>query len=118
MKKTLFIQHRSPYSSESPQEQLDALLVCATFGQKVSILFQDDGVWQLLPEQKGTAIEKRTLAAQLQALVLYDVNDIYVDAMSLKERGLDGHTLALPATPVNANTIKQLLCEQDMVLRF
>ena len=43
MKKTLFIQHRAPYGSESPAEQLDALLVAAAFGQKVSVLFQDDG---------------------------------------------------------------------------
>ena len=38
MKKILFIQHKAPYGSESPAETLDAALVCAAFGQPVSVL--------------------------------------------------------------------------------
>lgn len=118
MKKTLFIQHHAPYGSESPQEQIDALLVAATFGQSVSVLFQDDGVWQLLPQQDGKALARRTLAAQLQALELYDVNKLYADAASLLERGLEADMLAFPVTVLSSAELQQLLAEQDMVLRF
>lgn len=118
MKKTLFIQHRAPFASESPQEQLDALLVCAAFGQEVSVLFQDDGVWQLLPGQHGKPLAKRTLGAQLQALELYDVKSLYADAISLAERGLTAEKPALPVTLLDRAALQALLAGQDMVLRF
>lgn len=117
MKKTLFIQHRSPYSSESPQEQLDALLVCATFGHSVSLLFQDDAVWQLIDQQSGSPLNKRTLAAQLQVLPLYDIEQLYVDAHSLQERHIDSATLTLPVTPLSSDALKKLLAEQDLIIR-
>lgn len=118
MKKTLFIQNQAPFSTESPQEQLDALLVCATFGQNVSVLFQDDGVWQLLPNQQGSVVGKRTIASQLQILPLYDIEKLYVDEVSLSERGLDSASLSLPVTPLNKDALQQLFAEQDLVLRF
>lgn len=118
MKRVLFIQHRAPYGSESPQEQLDALLVAATFGLRVAVLFQDDGVWQLLPRQDGQALARRTLGAQLAALELYDVQALYVDAASLQERGLQTDALALPAQPLDTAGLQALLAEHDLVLRF
>lgn len=118
MKHTLFIQHRAPYGSESAQEQLDALLVAAAFGMRISVLFQDDGVWQLLPQQEGRALERRTLGAQLQALELYDVKALYVDAASLSERGLDQLPLALNVQVLNAPALQTLLAGQDLLLRF
>lgn len=118
MKHVLFIQHRAPYGSESPQEQIDALLVAATFGLRVALLFQDDGVWQLLSQQDGKQLERRTLGAQLQALELYDIHDLYVDAASLDERGLDAAELALPAKVLDEAGLQQLVAGHDLVLRF
>ncbi|MCC2637268.1 MAG: tRNA 2-thiouridine(34) synthase TusC [Moraxellaceae bacterium] len=118
MKRTLFIQHRAPYGSESPQEQVDAQLVAATFGLRVSVLFQDDGVWQLLSQQDGKQLERRTLGAQLQALGLYDIQNFYVDAASLDERGLRAETLSLPVKVLDAPGLQALLAEHDLVLRF
>lgn len=118
MKRPLFIQHRAPYGSESPQEQVDAQLVAATFGLRVSVLFQDDGVWQLLSQQDGKQIERRTLGAQLQALELYDIRDFYVDAASLDERGLRAEELSLPVKVLDAPGLQALLANHDPVLRF
>lgn len=118
MKRPLFIQHRAPYGSESPQEQVDAQLVAATFGLPVSVLFQDDGVWQLLPRQDGKPLERRSLGAQLQALELYEVKALYADAASLAERGLDAGQLALPVTLLDAAGLQRLLADHDLVLRF
>lgn len=118
MKRTLFIQHCAPYGNESPQEQIDALLVAATFGLKVSVLFQDDGVWQLLSQQDGKLLERRTLGAQLQALELYDVHAFYVDAASLDERGLEVGALTLPVRVLDEPGVRALIAEHELVLRF
>ena len=117
-KRLLFIQHRPPYSDDRAAELLDALLVAAAFGQQVAVLFQDDGVWQLLPGQQGKALERKTLLAQLQALGLYDVEQLYVDQQSLRERGLEGITLGLPAQALAAHELAPLLAAHDLVLRF
>jgi tRNA 2-thiouridine synthesizing protein C len=117
-KRSLFIQHRAPYGSESAQEGLDALLVAAAFGQQVSLLFQDDGVWQLVSGQQGRALERRTLGAQLQALGLYEIDRLYVDAASLQERRLLPAQLALKTEVLDAQALRRLLNEQDMVLRL
>jgi len=118
MKKILFIQHHAPYGSESPAETLDAILVAAAFGQQVSVLFQGDGVWQLLPAQEGQALDRKTLLSQLTALPLYDVEHIHADAESLRERGLNSEQLALPVTVLEADALRELLSAQDAVLRF
>lgn len=118
MKRVLFIQHRAPYGSESPQEQVDAQLVAATFGLQVSVLFQDDGVWQLLSQQDGKPLGRRTLGAQLQALELYDVRELYVDAASLAARGLDSGQLALAARALDSEGLRDLIAAHDLVMRF
>lgn len=118
MKKILFIQHKAPYGSESPSETLDAALVCAAFGQPVSLLFQGDGVWQLLNHQQGHALERKTLLAQLGALPLYDIEQLYVDAASLQERGLTLDALGLSVQALAADDIRALVAAHDHVLRF
>jgi tRNA 2-thiouridine synthesizing protein C len=90
----------------------------ATFGLRVAVLFQDDGVWQLLPRQDGKPLERRTLGAQLQALELYEVKALYADAASLAERGLAADQLALSVKVLEADGLQALLAEHDLVLRF
>ncbi|HET8730039.1 MAG TPA: sulfurtransferase complex subunit TusC [Moraxellaceae bacterium] len=118
MKRALFIQHHSPFGSESPQEQIDAQLVAATFGLSVAVLFQDDGVWQLLSQQDGKLLERRTPGSQLQALELYDIHHLYVDAASLAERGLSPGDLSLPVDALDADGLRDLIARHDLVLRF
>lgn len=118
MKKILFIQHRPPYSDDSPGEMLDALLVAAAFGADISVLFQDAGVWQLFGQQDGKALARKTLLAQLHALEMYEVNKLYVDVRSLLEQGLPGDALGLPAEPLAAESIAALVAEHDLVVRF
>ncbi len=118
MKKILFIQHKAPYGSESPSETLDVALVCAAFGQSVSLLFQGDGVWQLLPEQQGQALDRKTLIAQLGALPLYDIEQVYADAASLRDRGLSAEQLGLPVTLLESEALRELLAAQEAVLRI
>lgn len=118
MKSILFIQHRAPYADDMPGEMLDALLVTAAFGAKVSVLFQDAGVWQLRHQQDGKALERKTLLAQLQALGLYDVDQLFVDARSLTQQGLSASALGLPAEPLGAEAVAALVARHDLVLRF
>lgn len=75
----LYIAASDPYQSARAQTLLDALLVAASFGAEVSVLFQGPGLLQLLPGHASAALGKRSLPAQLSALPLFDVDRLYVD---------------------------------------
>lgn len=114
----LYIAARPPYADDRAQELLDALLVAASFGAEVSVLFQDDGVWQLLPGQEGAALARRGLGPQLEALPLFDVERLYADAISLSERGLGADDLLLPVRALEAIDLAALLANHDQVIRL
>ena len=73
------------------------------------MLFQDDGVWQLLAGQDGAPLGQRSLGAQLEALPLFDVEHLYVDRHDLRTRGLDEHDLLLPVTALDTPDLAGLI---------
>ena len=118
MTSPLFIQHRAPFDGHAAAELLDALLVSAAFGQNPTVLFHGDGVWQLIGPQEPAALGCKSLVAQLEALPLYDVENILVEQESLDSRGLSAAQLALPVRAVSRSELPSLLAEHSPVLRF
>ena len=96
--------------------QRKAGLVAGVFEQQVSVLFRDDGVWQLLENQSGEALSPRTVGKVVQALPEYEVEDIYVCAESLAERGLKVEDLVLPVRVVSLSEQQALISAQQAVV--
>lgn len=115
MKQFLVITSSAPYGSAQAREATDLALATALFDQKVSLLFQGDGVFQLLTDQNPAAIEQKNLSAMQQALPLYDVEDLFYCADSLQERGMDKNRLALPAKALSRSEIALLIRKQDHI---
>lgn len=118
MSHPLFIQHRAPFDGHGAAELLDALLVSAAFGQNPAVLFLGDGVWQLLGPQQPAALGCKSLAAQLEALPLYDVTGLLVEEESLRARGLEAAQLVLPVRTVPRAALRELLATHHPVVRF
>jgi tRNA 2-thiouridine synthesizing protein C len=118
--KTCFIQHKAPFSTDSAQENLDALLVASSFGHDVSILFQDDGVYQIIGNHDAHKIGKRNLSAQFSMLDFYDITTVWVDESSLKERNILATELnpALTINYLNQNKLRAWLDNHDWIMRF
>jgi len=114
----LFIQHHAPYDGYYAQEMLDMLLVVAAFGQTLSVLFQGDGVWQLVAKQQPQTLGRLSIVAQLQALPLYDVEAVYVDEQSLRERGLTAEQLLLPVQIIHNDHIASFINQHQQLIRF
>jgi len=114
----LIIAASDPYKDWQAQELLDALLVSATFGAEVSLLFQDDGILQLLPNQDAARLGRRSLVSQLDALPLFDIELIYVDVHALAHLGLKTFDLALPVMALDAQEMAALLAVHDQVIRL
>ena len=111
-KSMLVISRQSPLSGPSAREALDIALAGGAFELPLAMLFMDDGVFQLCGH-KARLLEQKELSANLQALPLFGIDDLWVCARSLKERGLNSEQLALPATIVQPRELSALLTRFD-----
>jgi len=87
-KRFLYVNRRAPYGSIYALESLEVVLIGAAFEQDISLMFLDDGVYQLKKGQDTKAIGVKNFSPTYGALGDYDINKIYVEKESLEERGL------------------------------
>ncbi|QHF02961.1 sulfurtransferase complex subunit TusC [Pseudomonas asturiensis] len=87
-KSLLIVSRQSPWSGPGAREALDIVLAGGAFDLPVGLLFLDDGVLQLLPQQNAQALQQKDLSANLKALPIFGVEDLYACALSLAERGI------------------------------
>lgn len=114
--KLLLIARSAPWSSLNPRELLDIALSGGAFELPVSILFVGDGVLQLLDHQQPALLEQKNLAANLQALPLFDIEQLYVSNTCLAERGLQESALAVEVEPINQQRWQTLIAEHQQVI--
>lgn len=88
-KNLLFVVAKAPHGSLHLQEYLDMVLTAAAFEQKVGLLFVEDGVHLLAGGQQPDRIGARDVAAVLQSLPLYGVEQVFVERDSVDERAVD-----------------------------
>lgn len=100
MKKTLLITRQSPYRSHLARGALDAALAAAVFEQDVTLLFMDDGVWQLTGEQQPEAAYTKSLEKTLRSLELYDLEKLYFEQSAVVARGLNSEDFCVHCVPV------------------
>jgi len=88
VKKFMFVNRKAPYGTVYALESLEVVLISAAFDQDVSLVFVDDGVYQLKKNQSTDGIGMKNFSPTYNALGDYDINKIYIEAESMKERGL------------------------------
>lgn len=87
-KKFLFVNRKAPYGTIYAWESLEVILISAAFEQDVSLVFVDDGVFQIAKGQDTTELGIKNFSPTYNALGDYDVNKIYIEKESLDARGL------------------------------
>jgi len=88
VKKFMFVNRKAPYGTVYALESLEVVLISAAFDQDVSLVFVDDGVYQLKKNQSTDGIGMKNFSPTYNALGDYDINKIYIEEESMKERGL------------------------------
>lgn len=115
-KSMLLICRQSPWGGSAAREALDIALAGGAFDLPLALLFLDDGVFQLASAQQAAAVQQKDLSANLRALSMFGVDQLYVDQHSLDARGLAGQPLALPAKPVAGDELRALLDRFDLLV--
>lgn len=118
IKKFMYVNRRAPYGTIYALESLEVVLIGAAFDQDVSVVFIDDGVFQLKKDQDTTGIGMKNFSPTYRALEMYDVEKLYVEKESLEARGLTEDDLVVPVEIMTNAEIGQLMEQQDVVLSF
>ncbi len=118
VKKFMFINRKAPYGTVYALESLEVVLITAAFDQDVSLVFSDDGVYQIKKGQSTDAIGMKNFSPTYRALEGYDVEKLYVDKESLDERGLTEDDLLVDVEIISRAQMADLMDEQDVVLSF
>ena len=118
VKKFAFINRKAPYGTIYALESLEVVLISAAFDQDVSLVFADDGVYQLKKGQATKAVDMKNFSPTYRALEGYDIEKLYVEKESLESRGLTPDDLVVPVEVMDRKQLADLLDDQDVVLSF
>ncbi len=117
-KKFMFVNRSAPYGTIYALESLEVVLISAAFDQDVSLVFLDDGVWQLKKGQQTKGIEIKNFSPTYRALDGYDIEKLYVEKESMEARGLTEDDLLVDVTVMSKEEMGKLMDEMDVVLSF
>jgi tRNA 2-thiouridine synthesizing protein C len=118
VKKFAFINRKAPYGTVYALESLEVVLISAAFDQDVSLMFIDDGVYELKKGQGTKAIGMKNFSPTYRALEGYDIEKLYVEKESLEERGLSEDDLLVDVEVLSRADMAALMEEQDVILSF
>ena len=91
-------------------------MTTGAFDQTVSLLFLDDGVYQLKSGQQSEKIGVLPVTPLFEALSLYGIEDVYIERESLEERGMKTDQLVIPVCLIERLDIQALIQDQDFLV--
>ena len=116
VKRFMYVNRRAPHGTIYALECLEVVLVTAAFNQDVSVVFMDDGIYQLKKNQDTTGIGIKNFSRTYGALDDYNVQKIYVEKESLDARGLTAGDLVIPVEVMAASDLREIMAQQDVVI--
>lgn len=116
VKRFMYVNRKAPYGTIYALECLETVLIAAAFEQDVSVVFMDDGVYQLKKDQDTAAIGMKNFSPTYRALEGYEVEKLYVEKESLEARGLTADDLVVPVEILSATELQDIMAAQDVVL--
>jgi len=118
IKKFMYVNRKAPYGTIYALESLEVVLIGAAFDQDISLVFMDDGVYQLKKGQDTKETEIKNFSPTYRALEMYDVEKLYVSKDSMDERGLSEDDLIVPVEVMSSEKMADLMEEQDVIFSF
>ena len=118
VKKFMYVNRKAPYGTIYALESLEVVLIAAAFEQDVTLVFMDDGVYQIKKGQNTDAIGVKNFSPTYRALEGYDVEKLYVEKESLESRGMTTDDLVVPVQVFDKDQLAALMEEQEVILSF
>ena len=127
IKKFMFVNRKAPYGTIYALESLEVVLITAAFDQDVSLVFLDDGVYQLKKGQQTKGIENKNFSPTYGIIEMEkedaDEDDdidmvwrIIVEKESLDARGLTEDDFKVSVEVLSAAEIADIVDASDCVI--
>ena len=116
VKRFMYVNRRAPYGTIYALENLETVLIAAAFDQDVSMVFIDDGIYQIKKGQDTQGIAMKNFSPTFRALEGYDVEKLYVERESMEARGLTADDFVVPVEVLSSAELSVLMDEQDVVI--
>jgi tRNA 2-thiouridine synthesizing protein C len=116
VKRFMFVNRKAPYGTVYALESLETVLISAAFDQDVSVVFVDDGVFQIKKGQDTGGINMKNFSPTFRALEGYDVEKLYVEKESLEARGLSEEDLVVDVEVLSSAELSKIMSAQDVVI--
>lgn len=114
----LVINTKAPYAGQSGQESLDFVMAMANFGIETSVVFVNDGVFQLLTDQNAKNIQRKHYVKGFKSLTFYDVDNIFVCKTSLESREINQEQLNVDHQLIQENELSKIIATHQHVVTF
>lgn len=112
----LHVMRHAPHGTVYTYEGLEMILMMAAFELDLTVVFIGDGVYALKKEQDTGGIGIKGYAKTFGALRDYDVEKLFVDRVSLEQRGLSPDDLVIGAQVLESREIGKLMDAQDVII--
>ncbi len=116
VKRFLYVNRKAPHGTIYALETLETVLIAAAFDQDVSMVFLDDGVYQIKKDWDTTNVNMKNFSKTYRALDGYDVEKLYVEKESMEARGLTEDDLIVDVEVLSAAELSDLMDAQDVVI--
>jgi len=115
VKKFMFVNRKAPYGTIYALEVLETVLISAAFDQDVTVVFTDDGVFQIKKDVDTTGINMKNFSKTYRALDGYDIEKLYVSKESMEARGLSEDDFICDVEIKTDAELADLMEDQDVV---
>ena len=116
VKKFMYVNRRAPYGTIYALEVLESVLISAAFEQDTSVVFLDDGVFQIKKGSDTKDVGMKNFTNTYRALAGYDIEKLYVEKESMDARGLTPDDLLVKVQVLPAAELAKLMAEQDVLI--
>ena len=118
--KLAFLFRAAPHGNAISREGLDALLAATAFcdEEEIGVFFIDDGVLNLLDEQKPELLLQKDFIRTFKLLDLYDIEQRFVCADSLNQYNLQTEQLIISAEKIDRTSLINKLRQVEKVFTF
>ena len=116
--KHAIIFNHSPFTNDKGKEGLELALTLATYEQAVALFFTGSAPLQLAQDINADLIKRKNYSQGFNALELYDIEEVYIDASAMKSLQLNADNLKVEASLLSSDDFIAKLSEFNVVLQF
>ncbi len=106
-----------PLQGIAARESLDLIFALAAVDHQVSVIFSGDAVYQLVKADDSAALLVKDSRRSFKLFELYDIENVYVCAESMRQRQLQTNALMLDLQQLESSELSQLLHTQHHVIK-